>query len=274
MSGFERGANPYPAVAPLPVRVPGDSGAGPVRKWQPPYPPEFLVPLLKRTAEAIRTKDSRPPLEKTPDYDAALAARHRAGSQPQPSFIPNTVPLPAPVAEAPAPLLPVQAAMPASGMLRWYLADLADFASAAREPIFSDTCPNCHGRTGMCRHHKAMAEESAEFSRLAAAIRATPTDQDAVLVLAAAATAGMPRPPAEPGWPGHRDRAVLLLAEAESAAMPETAGCCTDGKPCADHARDQDAAQFVGAIRDAAIDAGSAAELAGLITAVITEGGK
>lgn len=201
MSGFERGANPYPGHGigqpagprpPLPVRVPGASMPVSMHGWQPPHPPEVLL----RAAGAIRTVDSRPPLETGPVYESFLAARYGTGPQPQPTFTPKHAALPAPVPEAPAPL-PVRDAIPDDGRLRGLLARMAATCADRAEPIFSDTCAHCKGAGGRCRHHQAMHEESAEFRRLALALGGADSDQDALLVLIAAAVDG-----AALGYPG------------------------------------------------------------------------
>lgn len=154
------------------------------------------------------------------------------------------------------------------GRLRNLLARMAAYSADVTEPLFMDTCEQCGKEP--CARHAAQLDESAMFRRLALALGAAASDKDA-FALAAAAASGH-REMTGPAWPGQRDRSVGLLTKAESAAMPDTDGCCTEEAPCADHAKDQEVAGFVGAIRDAAIDAGSPAEAAVLITEVITGG--
>jgi hypothetical protein len=206
--------------------------------------------------------DDRPPMGPEPIY-ATLAWPAR------PTFTPRAA---LDAASGGTAAQPVRDALPNDGRLTRLLARLTAVAAERAEPIFRDTCPACAEAGGWCRRHEMMRDEAVELRRLAAALAGAPSDKDAVFLIAAAAAGAAVRLPERPEWPGLRDSAVSLLTEAESAALPDTLGCCTDEEPCDDHAAGQRAAQLVGAIRDAAIDASSAPEAAALIATAITEG--
>jgi hypothetical protein len=258
--------------APLPRRRPGQFL--PEMRLQPrftPHQPPYARAQLRRLAHAIEHVDDarpaavpvvipEPPVppargEEPPFYAETMAAHYGTGPQP---------------------VQPAQAgdALPDDGRIRGLLARLAAIAAERAEPIFRSGCEACAtAADGWCRHHKAMSEESGQFRRLALTLGSADSDRDALFTVIAFANDSN-EVPADPAWPGQRDQVAELLNQAEGAALPDVDGCCTDEQPCAEHARAQEAAALVGAIRDAAIDARSAAEAAALIVAVITEGGR
>lgn len=240
---------------------------------------------LPRRPQGRSLGDHRPPPASTPGpYARTSLARVANGirrmddPRPRPVVIPRAgrdeeLPLHAAAmaahsGTAPQPARPVQAAIPDDGRLRGLLARMAAYAADVTEPLFTATCERCG--TALCARHAAQREESAGFRRLAVTLGSAASDRDALALIAAAASGH--REVSAPAWPGQRDRAVSLLTRAESAAFPDVRNCCSEEEPCGSHAEDQETAGFVGAIRDAAIDAGSAAEAAALIAAVITEG--
>jgi hypothetical protein len=161
------------------------------------------------------------------------------------------------------------------GQIRALLARMAEATARLAEPVFRHDCEACsRTRGGWCTRHAAMRDEHAAFTRLAAQIITAASDRDAMLLVAGFADGDDHRIPADSGWPDQQKHARNLLTEAEGNALPDNIGCCTDGNPCHDHAEAIEVSEFVGAIRDAVIDAGSAHEAGQLIMLAITAGGK
>jgi hypothetical protein len=95
-----------------------------------------------------------------------------------------------PAPSGPKPIQDLLDAMPGYGRLRGLLTRMAATSAERAEPIFRDTCADCHAAVGgWCRHHEAMAEESSQFRQLALALGGAANDHDAWLLTAAAAAA-------------------------------------------------------------------------------------
>jgi len=168
--------HPYPVPPALtaltlvgyPQRDPGKNWDHPLPLRQPTFTPNdpAALALLDRVANRLWQADG----DRGPRIPGAALA---AATEPE---IPDA--------------LDFLDAMPGYGRIRILLTRMAATSAERAEPIFRDTCADCHAAAGgWCRHHEAMREESAQFRKLALALGSAATDHDAWLLTAAAAAA-------------------------------------------------------------------------------------